>query len=194
MSYARLWRITSTAGAVALVLWSCLPLAAQERRVNREAALMAEFTKRIQAYFELHRKLEGTLPPRPDTATATELEAYQTKLAGMIARARPDASQGDFFTREIRGILRGRIHKVLSGPNANQIVGEIMDENPGRIRLRVNARYPDEVPRSTMPTEILSVLPKLPEDLEYRFLGDRLILLDIHANIVLDHMDDAIPD
>ena len=35
-------------------------------------------------------------------------------------------------------------------------------------------------------------LPKLPPELDYRFMGERLVLLDTHANIVVDFMEDAI--
>ena len=45
------------------------------------------------------------------------------------------------------------------------------------MKLAVNSRYPDEVPLSTMPPQVLAMLPKLPDDLEYRFIGTRLILL-----------------
>ena len=68
-----------------------------------------------------------------------------------------------------------------------------MDENPGRLSLHINARYPESVPVSTVPPQVLQALPKLPEDLEYRFIGDRLILHDIHAHIIVDIIDDAIP-
>jgi hypothetical protein len=68
-----------------------------------------------------------------------------------------------------------------------------MDENPGRIQLQVGGRYPDEVPLSTMPPQVLAALPKVPEELEYRFIGRRLILLDVHAHLVVDYIDDALP-
>jgi hypothetical protein len=68
-----------------------------------------------------------------------------------------------------------------------------MDENPGRIQIRINSRYPDEIPVSTMPPQILAALPKLPDELEYRFIGERLILLDIHAHLIVDFIEDALP-
>jgi hypothetical protein len=61
------------------------------------------------------------------------------------------------------------------------------------VKLAVNGRYPDEVPMSTMPPQVLAVLPKLPVEIEYRFVGDRLILLDVHAHIVMDYIDRALP-
>jgi hypothetical protein len=44
-----------------------------------------------------------------------------------------------------------------------------------------------------MPPQVLAALPRLPEDLEYRFIGSRLILLDVHAQIVVDFIEDALP-
>jgi hypothetical protein len=72
----------------------------------------------------------------------------------------------------------------------------IMDENPldpGAFKLAVNARYPDSVPLTTVPPDVLQTLPKLTEDLEYRFVGDALILLDTHAHTIADYIENAIP-
>ena len=68
-----------------------------------------------------------------------------------------------------------------------------MDENPVGVRVTVNGRYPDTVPVSTVPPQVLQTLPKLSEDMEYRFIGDRLILLDAHAHVIADFIDDALP-
>ena len=43
-----------------------------------------------------------------------------------------------------------------------------------------------------MPGTILAALPALPDDVEYRFLGRHLILLDIRANVILDRIPYAI--
>ena len=44
-----------------------------------------------------------------------------------------------------------------------------------------------------MPPQLLSALPKLPEELEYRFIGERLILFDHHAHVIVDYVDRALP-
>jgi hypothetical protein len=49
------------------------------------------------------------------------------------------------------------------------------------------------VPLSTVPPEVLQTLPTLGEDMEYRFIGDDLILLDTHAHVVADVIEDALP-
>ena len=39
-----------------------------------------------------------------------------------------------------------------------------------------------------MPGSVLAVLPALPPDIYYRFVGDYLILHDTRANIIIDRM------
>jgi hypothetical protein len=43
-----------------------------------------------------------------------------------------------------------------------------------------------------MPPQVLEGLPRLPDELEYRFLGDRLILMDVHARTIVDLIDNAL--
>jgi len=52
----------------------------------------------------------------------------------------------------------------------------------------VNGRYPDDVPVSTMPPQVLVALSKLPEELEYRFIQNNLILFDPHSHLIVDYM------
>ena len=59
------------------------------------------------------------------------------------------------------------------------------------MKLAVNGRYPDEVPISTVPPQVLAPLPKLPEELEYRFIQNNLILFDPHAHIIADFIERA---
>jgi len=69
-----------------------------------------------------------------------------------------------------------------------------MDENPGEsVKLAVNGRYPDTIPLSSVPPQILKALPPLPEELEYRFIQNSLILLDVHAHIIVDYLTAAVP-
>ena len=162
-------------------------------RVNADAALNVEFLKGVQQYVELHKKLEATLPPRPQHATPGEIEAHEQALAKLIVQARSRAKQGDLLPQKVRAYFRRQIGAVLRGPDGAAIRQSITEENPGKVKLRCNARYPDGLPISTMPVPILGALPKLPEHVEYRFVGDRLVLLDIHSQLVMDYMTDALP-
>jgi hypothetical protein len=58
--------------------------------------------------------------------------------------------------------------------------------------LKVNARYPEAAPLPTVPPNLLASLPPLPKDLEYRIVGNDLILRDVHANVIIDFIPMAI--
>jgi hypothetical protein len=161
--------------------------------VNEEAQSLASLQTRIKEYLELHNKLEGTLPPLPNDATPTQIDTHQRALARLVQDARRDAKPGDLFTKDSRGVIRGLMLRVFSGREGAKLKASVMDENPGRLRLTINSRYPDEVPLSTVPPQVLAGLPKLPEELEFRFIGRTLILLDVHAHIIVDLIDNIIP-
>ena len=181
------------AAVLSLVAATGTLAAPQPPRVNADAQLSVEFLKRIDEYVALHRKLEATLPKRPDHPGPADLDNHERALARLIARSRANAKQGEILPPDTRAYLRRQIGRALAGPDGPSIRRSIMDENPGKVQLRVNGRYPDGVPVTTMPPPVLSALPKLPDDIEYRFIGERLILLDVHAHIVVDYMDEAIP-
>jgi hypothetical protein len=102
------------------------------------------------------------------------------------------AKPGDIFTAPARAVIRQLLAGVFAGPDGPALRASIMDENPGSLKIMINARYPDSVPLSTMPPQVLEGLPRLPEELEYRFLGDRLILMDVHSHTIVDVVDKAL--
>ena len=61
-----------------------------------------------------------------------------------------------------------------------------MQEVPRNTRPRVNADYPDTAALATVPPLILKRLQRLPDGLEYRFMGRDLILRDTKANLIVD--------
>ena len=98
----------------------------------------------------------------------------------------------DIFTPDVQALVRRLLRPIFSGKDGRQIRDEIHDnEYKGNAPLRVTARYPDEVPLSTVPPQVLTSLPKLPGELEYRFIGTSLILFDPHAHIIVDFMKRA---
>jgi hypothetical protein len=164
----------------------------QPPRVNADALLSVQFLKRVEAYVALHKKLEATLPPLPQHATTQQVDMHARALSRLLVEGRPHARQGDLLPPETRAYLRRQIASALTvgeGPGIRQAIRE---DNPGKVKLQVNGRYPDGIPLTTMPPSILAELPRLPDDIEYRFIGDRLILLDVHAQLVVDYMDAAI--
>jgi hypothetical protein len=174
--------------AACITLWVA-GVSAQKPRVNPDAQTIADFMKRVNDYVALHKKLEGTLPPLPKQTNPTEVDQHERALAKLIQQDRADAKQGDIFTPEMQELIRRLLRPIFRGPGSKSIRAEILDnEYKGNVALRVNGRYPDEVPLSTVPPQVLKALPKLPEDLEYRFIQLNLILLDPHAHLIADYI------
>ena len=49
------------------------------------------------------------------------------------------------------------------------------------------------IPRpATVPAQMLKLFPVLPKELEYRFLGSHLILMDVKAFLIVDVVPNAI--
>jgi hypothetical protein len=177
---------------VALLLNLPAPTAAQKPppRVNPNAAVMADFTKRVDAYVAVQRKLEATLPKLSKQTDPKEMDTHERALAKLLQEARKDAKQGDIFSPDMQRVVRTLFRPIFSGKAGTQIKSEITDkEYKGNVKLVVNGRYPDDVPVSTVPPQVLEGLPKLPEELEYRFIKNSLILFDSHAHIIADFMD-----
>lgn len=161
-------------------------------RVNPDAAVIQDFLKRVDGYVALHKKLEAALPNLPAQTTPEVMDAHQRALSKRIQEARKTAKPGEILSPAMQRRIRTLLRPIFSGKDGQQIKAEILDnEYKGSVRLAVNGRYPDEIPISTVPPQVLSALPKLPEALEYRFIQNSLILFDQHAHIIVDFMDRA---
>lgn len=149
---------------------------------------VTDFNTRVRTYVELRGQLERGLPPLVVTDNPAEIRLAQFALAQEIRVARSGARQGEFFTlttsTEFKRVL-------LLTMNARTWTA-IMDENPGEFRHQINGSYPEGKTFSTVPGNILGLLPRLPDDIQYRFLGRHLILYDLRADVILDRIPYAI--
>ena len=158
-----------------------------------DARALTEFNTRVQDYVQMHQRLEATLPALPKETNPTVIDKHERALEKLIRTERKNARPGDILTSAARRALRQRLAQVFTGGKGAQLKATILDENPGPIALTVNSRYPDQVPLSTVPPQVLSALPPLPDELEYRFIGERMILLDVHSHTIADYMENVFP-
>lgn len=165
----------------------------QQPPVNADAATLADFMKRVEAYVALHHKVDASLQEPPKDGRPETFIEHERAFARSIQKERPSAKAGDVFTKPMRNVVRRLLASVFRGPDGADIRKSILDEDTAHIPLRVNAQYPEGAPFSTMPLQVLQGLPKLPEGLEYRFIGQRLILLDAHARLIVDVVDRVFP-
>jgi hypothetical protein len=182
-----------TSGLASSLLPVQNPAASQPINIHADAKTIEEFMDRVNAYVAVHQKLERALPKLPDDATPQQIDRAQRTLAAQIQSARAGAKRGDLFTPEMTAIVKRLLNQVFAGTDGWQLRSSIMDENVKFIALKVNQRYPDGIPLTSMPPKLLKALPDLPEEMEYRFVGDQLIVLDSHAHIIGDFIPDALP-
>lgn len=169
------------------------PAAAPPPASNSDLQTVEAFNQRVKDYVALHEKLEATLPGMPKETTPQVIDKHQRALGQLMMQARAAAKRGDIFFPDADRLFRRLLGQVFAGADGQRLKATIMDENPSDVKLAVNARYPDQIPLSTMPPQVLSLLPKLPPEVEYRFIGHRLILLDIHAHTIVDYIDSVLP-
>jgi hypothetical protein len=150
--------------------------------------IVADFSSRVQNYFDLRTKLEIGLPALVVTEDPREIAIAEVALARRIRVAREEATRGDIFTPAISVELK----KLLQFAMNATTWAALMDDNPGEFSHHVNGNYSKRKALSTVPPSILAVLPTLPDDIEYRFIGRDLILRDTRANVILDWIPDAI--
>jgi hypothetical protein len=161
-----------------------------------DAQALATMNDRLRQYLDLRAKIERSQPKLPKEATPQQIDKNQRAMEKLVREARATAKPGDIFTPEARPVIKRLLASVFGGPDAKQLKASIMHENqaaPSAVKLAVNGRYPDDVPLATVPPKVLQTLPKLTEDLEYRFIGDSLILLDVRAHVIADFIEDIMP-
>jgi hypothetical protein len=158
-----------------------------------DAPVLTEFEARVKDYTALHKKLETTLPTLSKDSSPDQIDKHQRALARLLQQARAGARPGSIFTPDVQAVVRRLMAQVFGGADGAALKASIMDENPGPIKLTVNGRYPDTVPLSTVPPQVLRGLPALPDELEFRFIGRHLILMDEHAHLIVDLIQNVLP-
>lgn len=164
---------------------------AAPRTVN-EDRIVADFKQRIDRYEDVSGKLESQVYPASTELDPKTIHARQKELAARIIKALPEWKQGDIFTPEIAAFFKRRIAEVIRGPEGANIKAAIFDDAPGEMVVKVFTEYPSGVPIATVPAQMLKLFPVLPKELEYRFLGSHLILMDIKGFLIVDVIPNAI--
>jgi hypothetical protein len=159
---------------------------------EREAAILKDFSTRVDDYLKIHKQKEASLPALKLTNEPAQIQVHQQSLAQKIREARSNGHQ--IFSPEISAYFRQRIERHFkSSPTAPRTKATIRQGEPVKIHLKVNDSYPPDLPLTTMPATLLQLLPPLPQELEYRIVERDLVLLDTKANLIVDMVRQALP-
>jgi hypothetical protein len=188
--------LSAGTGAVAQV--TALPPPDQTAQVLQDIAATQAFQERVNQYVTLHRLLEGPLPPLRPTLDMTVIRTSMRDLALRIQVVRATARQGDVITPDVARMFRRTIATSLPLEQWAAIFAENAEaEEDERIgpppALCVNMEWPENVSFGFVPPQLLAALPRLPAELQYRIIGNALVLWDHHANLIVDFLPDAFP-
>ena len=160
--------------------------------VNPLAAAQVEFQKRLQDYLELREALSNKVKPLSPTPDSAELTTRQEALAAAMKGARKNAKQGDLVPKLIADQIANtvRADRQRRAPVARSAA---LEEVPKLPAPAINRTYPVEAALPTVPPLLLAKLPKLPDNLQYRFYGRHVVILDGDLQIITDYISNVLP-
>jgi hypothetical protein len=140
-------------------------------------------------YAELRHRVEATLPALRVTNDPAEILGREAAIGAAVKAAHPRASRGEVFTAAVAKDVRAVIGADLIRRSASDRAS-LMRDVP-TMTPHVNQPYPTSEALATFPPLLLQSLPRLPDDLEYRFLGRHLIIRDGRTNLIVDYLPDV---
>jgi len=171
----------------ALAIAALFPVAGTIPRPEPVQAL-TDFLARVADYVEIRREVTAGVDGPIFCSDPEELSREAAQRAAAIREARPLAGEGTIFTPRVAVFFRERIaHGVRIGAIALAVEGQ-----PDDIVLDVHAALPWGAGEPAS-APLIGLLPPLPDELEYRFVGRHLVLLDVEVNMVVDVLRKAVP-
>ena len=124
---------------------------------------------------------------RQERRVGGSVRPHEICESGCADLRNPPHAPGEFRGSSRAGGLGLRWHTFGLSPQQDYALEVLFHVVP-----TVNGDYPAAASLSSMPPCLLAALPPLPEELEYRFLGGDLILVDLHARLMVDFIPRAL--
>jgi hypothetical protein len=175
--------------ATALVLGMPACASAQVVEPSPDSAAVA-FAERVDSYAQLRNRFEEPLPSFARSRGAWSTLIARQRLASAIRAARRDTRVGSVFSPPVALMFRQHLAAALTPAERLLLGGGEDGESVAPIPM-VNETVRVEW-MAEAPPALLQQLPELPAAIEYRFVGNDLILWDAHAEIVIDVLSDAL--
>lgn len=155
-----------------------LPAGALAQAAFPDVAAITAFQRAADAYAFMHRQAERRIGQAHRRA-GEESAASAAELRRAIIDERSRANLGPLFTPRVAEAYRRIATNAVHGGC-----------DPGELKTGVwETTYDVNTPAGgTRPLTacMAAALPHLPEELEYRSAGTVLLLVDVHANLVVD--------
>jgi hypothetical protein len=166
--------------------------AAGAPQTNPQAEALAGFQERLQKYLELREQMADKLKPLAQTSNAAELTTRQESVAAALRDVRKNAKPGDLIPTRVAGQIRTIVAAYFRGKDA-ATKRAVFEEVPEHLRPAINKTMPDTAALATVPPGLLNNLPRLPDNLQYRFVGRHIVLLDGDTRLIMDYILNVLP-
>jgi hypothetical protein len=153
----------------------------------------AELEGRVNEYIERRSEIKAGLPQLGESATPEEIDRHRTALLAAVQRERKDAKEGEILTPTAVAAIRHMILKEYKEDELTELRKKIVEAENKEVPVQVNAVYPASEERLEMPPQLLATLPKLPDELRYRFVGDALLIVDKENELIVDVARKVLP-
>jgi hypothetical protein len=194
---ALIWSVTAVLAA------GCSPTLPPTTAPAQPSPIFEPLKRSLQTYIDQtqpFRKVAAEEAERvpgkdaPQAGAERSVRTRQESLADALrTKVRPAAKPGDLVTPDMAAVIRSEIQKAFDTPKRDLILDELAEQNStpaNAARPAINERL--EAPR--VPPRLMEVLPPLPKQLEYDFVGRTLVVRDVDADIVVDFIPDALPE
>ena len=175
---ARIGRVAMIATLAAAIVAAQPPLSLAQHDVSDVRAIV-DFQRATDAYVFLHRQVELRLRLAHRDAGVALDPIETSELAAAIVARRPPSVQ-PIFTPRVVAAFREMAARAARAPGCD--AGELRS-GLWEMQHGVNTPATGTKPLSEC---IGNALPALPVELEYRSAGTVLLLVDTHANLVVD--------
>lgn len=151
------------------------------------------FEKGVKAYSKLRADEAGKLPKLSKESKPAEIEAHELKLAANVKAARAGVKQGNVFTPEVTEFFRRTMKREFHGERLRELREVVLEAETKGVPIRVNVPYPETKEMAQTPPNLLLVLPELPKEIKYRFVGRHLLLVDRVSRLIVDYALNVLP-
>lgn len=155
------------------------------------AAQPSAFEQQLKEYVRLRTELAGRLAPLAPTANPWELARRQEDLAHALQTARKNARRGDVIPPLVADQMAAVVREDFAQRGAAEQAA--LRALPGPARPFVNQRCPEDAELTPVPPLLLKKFPSLPDNLQYRFASQHLLLIDGDAQIIVDYVPNVLP-
>jgi Calcineurin-like phosphoesterase len=130
---------------------------------------------------------------QPNETAAAAVRTRQNVLAETLrTKLRPTAKQGEIIAPSIGDAIKKDLADAFNSPRRDLIMDELAEQNTTPSTSNTPA-INDTLQAPRVPPRLMEILPPLPKQLEYDFVGRTLVLRDVDAEVVVDYLPNALP-